>query len=105
MWWASESRRSRLGSGVRAGAGLEVGLEDQVQHQLQGGLGLAVAEGRHPEPTELVLPAAFGDQPSLDRQRPEAPGAKLLAEPVKERLDAQHLLDVAGGLPVHTGRA
>ena len=88
---------------VPVGAGLEVGLEDRLQHQLEGGLNHAVAQSGHPEST--AFPAALGYVALLDRQRPEAPRAQLLTEPVEERLHAQHLLDVAGGLPVHTSRA
>jgi len=83
------------------GAGFEVGLEDRLEHRLEGGLNHSIAEGRHPEATELS--AALGYQPFLDRQRPKAPRPQLLTEPVEELLHAHLLLDVAGGLPVHAG--
>ena len=81
------------------GARFEVGLEDRLEHRLEGGLDHAVAKGRHPKPPEFS--PALGYQPLLDRQRPKAPGPQLLAEPVKELLHAHLLLDVTGGLPVH----
>jgi hypothetical protein len=86
-------------------AGLEIGLEDRLEHRLEGGLNHAVADGRYPEAPELVRSAALGDQPFFDRQRPEAPRAKLLTEPVQELLHAHALLDVAGGIPVHASGA
>ena len=95
-----------MGSASRpepVGAGLEIRLEDRLKHRLEGSLNYPVAEGGHPEATELS--AALGYQPFLDRQWPEGPGAQLLTEPVKELLYAQHLFDMAGGLPVHARRA
>ena len=47
------------------GAGLEVGLEDRLEHCLQGGLNNPVADCRNPEATELA--AALGDHAFLDR--------------------------------------
>ncbi len=91
-----------LGSAPRSEAvraGLEVGLEDRLQHQLEGGLHDPVAQRRDPEPARLA--AALRDPPLLDRYRPEAPGAELLAQLLQEPLDAQHLLDMGGRLPVH----
>ena len=87
------------------GAGLKVGLKDRLQHQLEGGLNHPVAQSGHPKATELIRPTALVDQPFSDRQRPEAPRPQLLAEPFKEPLNAQHLLDVVGSLPIHTSRA
>jgi hypothetical protein len=78
---------------------LEVGLEDRLQHQLEGGLHDPVAQRRDPQPARLA--AAFGDPPLLDRHRPKAPGAKLLTQLVQEPLDAQQLLDMGGRLAVH----
>ena len=95
-----------LGSAPRSEAiraGLEVGLEDRLQHQLEGGLHDPVAQRRDPQPTRLA--AALGDPPLLDRYRPEAPGAKLLTQLLQEPLDAQHPLDMGGRLPVHASRA
>src|SRR6266545_2108792 len=95
-----------LGSAPRSEAiraGLEVGLEDRLQHQLEGGLHHPVAQRRDPEPARLA--AALGDPPLLDRYRPEAPGAKLLTQLLQEPLDAQHPLDMGGRLPVHASRA
>ena len=77
-------------------ARLEVGLEDRLQHQLEGGLHDPVADRRYPQPTQLA--AALGDQTLLDRFRPKAPGAQLLAEPCQEPLDAQPAFDVIGVL-------
>jgi hypothetical protein len=53
------------------GARLEVGLEDRLQHQLEGGLHDPVADRRDPQSAQPA--AALGDQPLLDRLRPEAP--------------------------------
>ena len=92
--------RSASGS-EPVGAGFEVGLEDRLEHRLEGSLDHAVAEGGHAKSTELS--SALGYQPLLDRQRPKAPRTQLLAESVKELLHAHLLLDVAGGLPVHAG--
>ena len=83
------------------GAGLEVGLEDRLEHRLQGGLNNPIADRRNPEATEL--PAAFGDLTFLDRQRPKASRTQLLSEFAEELLNAHLLLDVAGGLSVHAG--
>src|SRR5204863_2947283 len=47
------------------GAGLEVRLEDRLKHRFEGSLNYSVAEGGHPESTEL--PAALGYQPFLYR--------------------------------------
>ena len=81
------------------GAGLEVNLEDRLEHQLESGLNDTVAHRRDPQITQLT--ATLGDRPLLDRIRPETPGPQLLTEPGQELLDAQHLLDVVGGLAVH----
>ena len=85
------------------GARLEVGLEDRLQHQLEGGLHDPVADRRDPQSAQPA--AALGDQPLLDRRRPEAPGAQLLAELAQEPLDTEPAFDVIGVLPIHAGRA
>ena len=85
------------------GARLEVGLEDRLQHQLEGGLHDPVADRRDAQPT--LLAAALGDQTLPDRCRPKAPGAQLLAELAQEPLNTQPAFDVIGVLPIHAGRA
>jgi hypothetical protein len=84
-------------------ARLKVGLEDRLQHQLEGGLHDPVADRRDPQPAQPA--AALGDQTLLHRRRPEAPGAQLLSEPCQEPLDTQPAFDVVGVLPIHPGRA
>lgn len=93
-----------MGSASRpepVGARFEIGLEDRLEHRLQGSLNHPVADRWNPEATEF--PSALGDLPLLDRQRPKGPRAQLLVEPAKERLHAHPFFDVAGCLPVNTG--
>jgi hypothetical protein len=47
----------------------------------------------------------LGIIPLADRQRPVAPGPKLLAKLGQELLHAQPLLDIEGGIAVHASRA
>jgi hypothetical protein len=65
------------------GARPKVGLEDRLQHELEGGPHDAVADRRDPQLAQLA--AALGDRALLDRQRPKGPRAKLLAELTQER--------------------
>ena len=85
------------------GARLKVGLEDRLQHQLEGGLHDAVADRRDPQ---VAQPAAtFGDRALLDRQRPERSCAQLLTKLIQEPLHAMPDFDLIGGLPIDPGRA
>ena len=85
------SRRWRLGLGAWSkpvGAGVEVRLEDRLEHQLQRGLHDPIGGGGDPQTTQLarrlgdrLLPHPLGNKPaSLERsshlaQQPPSPGA------------------------------
>jgi hypothetical protein len=65
------------------GARLEVGLENRLQHQLEGGLNDSVADRRDAQPTQLA--AALGDHTLLDRRRPKLPARSSPRSPSRNR--------------------
>jgi hypothetical protein len=82
---------------------LEVGLEDRLEHQLEGGLHDPITHGRDPQPADLA--ARLGDPARADRRGSELSGPQLLAKRGQEALHAQALLDVVGRPAIHARRA
>jgi hypothetical protein len=80
---------------------VKAGLEDRLDHELEGHLNDPILKRRNPQATHPAV--AFGNQSLADRQRPELSGLELAAHFPKELLHAD-LLDVAASLAVDPGR-
>ena len=91
-------------SGAEAvAARLEVRLEDRLEHRLEGGLHHPVAHGRDAQPARFA--AALGDHHLPYRFRGEPAGLEIVSQLRQEAVLAHDGRDVAGGAPVHPGRA
>jgi hypothetical protein len=84
-------------------AGLEVRLQDRLQHQLQGGLHHPVPHGRDAEPA--LVAARLWDHPLPYGQGRKRLGLQVGPKLGEEGLLAPLTLDVVGRLAVHPGRA
>jgi hypothetical protein len=81
------------------GAGLEIRLEDRLQHQLERGLHHPVGHGRDAQPA--LAATGLGDQPLPSREGTKPPGLQLGPQVGEEAFLAPHPADVQGGPPVH----
>ena len=88
---------------VAVGRDVEAGLEDRLQHQLEGHLHHPVLECGNPQPADLA--AFLGDAPLPDRERFERAVLELLTELDKEPLSAVVVLDEAACKDVDSRRA
>jgi len=84
-------------------AGLEVRLQDRLQHQLQGGLHHPVPHGR--DPKSALLAAGLGDYPLPHGQGHKPLGLQVSPKLSKEEILAPLALDVIGRLAVYPSRA
>ncbi len=84
---------------------LEVGLEDRLQHQLEGCLDHPVGDGRDAELADLPAAAGLGDLPFTHRKRAELTRFKYVPKILQKPIRANLPLDVDGGEAVHSGRS
>ena len=88
---------------IAIGRRVETDLEDRLQDELEGHLSDPVFDRRDSQATLVAI--AFGDLTLADGRRPELALLELVAQPPKELLRAELLLDAVTSHGVHTGGA